>query len=140
MKGFAHSQRFFAPAPRLAFHPGWLVLGLFAGGWVLFQLWAPTILFSCPWKAALGVPCVACGSGRALQALISGNPVRAWLWNPLFISVLGAGVLLGLAAVVQLLFGRSLVWPQVRRHALRWRILFLTAVILNEIYLILAGI
>lgn len=72
---------------------------------------AQAALPPCPVKAVAGVPCPACGSGRALVALARLDPGRAVRLNPVF--ALGAFAFLagGVAAFGLALAGRGVPEP-----------------------------
>ncbi len=61
-----------------------------------------SVLPGCPLKTASGIPCPACGSGRATLALASGHLLEAFRWNPaaaaFSITFVLGGLGLGLAA------------------------------------------
>ena len=66
--------------------------------------WAPAFaqgMPACPFRELLGVPCLTCGSTRALVALARIDLGAAFSWNPL---VAGAGILF--IAYVQQVFAR----------------------------------
>ena len=80
--------------------------GLVAAVLLLASPLAATIaplLPGCPLKATTGLPCPACGSGRATLALATGDLQQAFHWNPaaaaFAISFVLGGVGMGLAAV-----------------------------------------
>lgn len=47
--------------------------------WFAMQLPLPR----CDFRALFGIPCVTCGATRSAIALLNGDLVRAWTWNPL---------------------------------------------------------
>ena len=57
-----------------------LVLSAALGWWWLQAFGVPSLL--CPFKAATGLPCVTCGSTRALLALGRGEASVAFVLNP----------------------------------------------------------
>jgi hypothetical protein len=67
---------------------------------------------ACPVRSASGLPCPACGSGRALLALADLDPLAALAANPL--ATLGAAIFVlgGIAAVVAELSRRPLPEPR----------------------------
>ena len=77
--------------------------------------WAPAFaqgMPACPFREVLGVPCLTCGSTRALLALARFDVVGALSWNPL---AAAAGILLvlgGLAALGAALAGREVETPR----------------------------
>ena len=73
----------------------------------------------CNFRALFGIPCFTCGATRSATALLQGDVVAAWNWNPLAtIAMLGIGifdlyalaVLLGRAPRLRVNFGRA-KWP-----------------------------
>ena len=91
----------------------------------------------CPLRAAVGIPCPACGSGRALAALTALDPLAALAWNPL--AALGAlgFATLGVAAAAGELGGRPLVEP--RALGGRARAAIILALAANWLYLAWSG-
>ena len=125
-------------------HPGeldhelvWLLVSVASAAvgaaWLALHLpWPP-----CSFRALFGIPCVTCGSTRAASALLQGNIVDAWSWNPLAtVAMLGValfdlyavGVLLSRAPRLRIDFSRS-KWPLVAAFfvagALNWAYLLL---------------
>lgn len=124
------------PLPR-AVALGWGAAAAAALG--LLPLLGPVLarLPACPLRAGAGVPCPACGSGRALLALAGGEPWAALAANPLAV-LFGTGfVLAGLAAAAAELAGRPLVEP--RALPLWLRAAFAAALAGNWLYLLGAG-
>jgi hypothetical protein len=70
----------------------WGLVGL-ATAAVALAAWASGApgLPPCVFKGLTGVPCITCGSTRALAALVAGDLGAALRWNPL--AVLGAAAL-----------------------------------------------
>lgn len=68
--------------------------------WIFFSWQAPGGGSPCLFRWLTGVPCPACGSTRALRALLQGDVAQAFLVNPnsLLLAVLLAGVPLWLLA------------------------------------------
>lgn len=80
----------------------------------------------CPLKDLSGIPCPACGSGRALVALAGGRLIEAVRWNPgataFALAFVVGGLGLGVAAA------RGVEPPTVPRSLpgwLRWTVLAL---------------
>ncbi|MBS3821935.1 MAG: DUF2752 domain-containing protein [Phycisphaerae bacterium] len=90
----------------------------------------------CPMKHLAGIPCPTCGSTRAGLAMLAGDPVRAWLWNPLVVSITAvACVVMG----IRLATGWTLRLNFTQRE---WRIataLLILAVLANWTYLLYIG-
>jgi hypothetical protein len=96
----------------------------------------------CPIKTIVGVPCLTCGSNRALSAMLHLEPLCALAWNPLVVAgAMAWGLYSVYAAVV--IIGRL---PRLRlvggqRH---WRGpaigVAVAAVVANWLYLYVAGI
>jgi hypothetical protein len=125
-----------APLPRsLA-----LAWGGASGLALLLTPWAGTFsrtLPACPLRSALGVPCPACGSGRALVALARLEPLAAFGWNPLAALAAMLFVTGGVVAVARELAGRPLVEP--RELAPPLRVAVLLGLVANWAYLLWAG-
>jgi hypothetical protein len=73
---------------------------------------AVTSLPGCPLKALAGVPCPACGSGRATLALARLDPAAAFVSNPLFATAALLFVAGGVLALGLALAGRGVAEPQ----------------------------
>lgn len=73
------------PGDRAALPLGAIFGGVVALGAALSALWLwlglPRPL--CHFRVWTGIPCPTCGSTRLADALLSGKPVEAFLWNPL---------------------------------------------------------
>lgn len=98
---------------------------------------AVALLPPCPVKALAGLPCPACGSGRASAALAGLDPVAAFLSNPLFTAAalaFGAG---GLLALGLALAGRGV--PEPRTLPALVRAGLVVAVAANWAWLLLDG-
>jgi hypothetical protein len=123
----------------------WLGAGL-ATAAITFPLWRDWYPFHCGLKAVVGIPCALCGGTRAIHAWTQGQPIQAWLLNPLVTAVAAAATLyLPYAAYCVAtnrprrlrLVGLGPTTPSgVRRGA--WLAL-IAAVLLNWAYLIHAG-
>ncbi len=94
----------------------------------------------CMFKALTGIPCMTCGSTRALGLLAYGDAVAAFAMNPL---VAASAAVLSLLAVADLAGyasrGRVLSFSASPGAARALRILVPVALLLNWIYLIAAG-
>lgn len=91
----------------------------------------------CPVKLLAGVPCPACGSGRATAALARLDLAAAFAWNPLFSAAAVAFLLGGLAALGLALAGRGVPEPRVASGPLRAAVVL--AVAANWCWLFLDG-
>ncbi|MCM3875329.1 MAG: DUF2752 domain-containing protein [Thermoanaerobaculia bacterium] len=91
---------------------------------------------ACPFRALLGVPCLTCGSTRALVALTRIDLGAAFGWNPL---VAGAGILFIAGGVVAL--GAALLGGEVRapRPSPALRAALALALAANWAFLVAAG-
>ena len=91
----------------------------------------------CPVKSVTGLPCPACGSGRASAALAGLDLPSAFASNPLF--TLGAVVFLvgGLLAAALALAGKGL--PEPRTLPVPVRAAVVAAVAANWLWLLLDG-
>ena len=92
----------------------------------------------CNFRALFGIPCVTCGSTRSAVALLHGDVVGAWNWNPLatiamlailLFDVSALGVRVGRAPRLRIDVGRA-KWPLVATvvaaGAANWLYLLLT--------------
>lgn len=83
-----------------------------AAGLVILYLFDPAthgFYPVCPFHELTGLSCPGCGTLRALHQLTRGNFTAAWGFNPLMLSLLPAGLWLGIREVVRLTTGRK--WP-----------------------------
>jgi hypothetical protein len=112
-----------------------LLLALVGAVWPM--RWAP----ACWFHRLTGYPCFSCGVTRALKALASGRFMDALRFQPLMV-VAGVGLVVLMIGCV---FRRALGYPGWEWTriplGLRWGLLAVgvTAVVINWIYLILAG-
>lgn len=116
----------------------WLLVSLaaLAGGaaWMWLGLAGPR----CPFLAMTGWPCLTCGATRATIAVLRGDVLQAFSWNPLaFLALCGVAVF-DLYAVVVLL-GRAprlriVEWTRAEKNILR--IAVVSGLLLNWMYLL----
>ena len=88
-------------------------------------------------KAFTGLPCPACGSGRASVALSGLDLPAAFAWNPLFTLAAAAFVVGGLVALGLALAGRGVHEP--RTLSLPARAALLLAVAASWAWLLVDG-
>lgn len=95
------------------------------------------LLPPCPFNAVTGLPCPACGSGRASAALAAFDVPAAFTSNPLF--TLGAFVFLvgGVLAAAFALAGRGV--PEPRTLPVAARAAVVAGVAANWLWLLLDG-
>ena len=90
----------------------------------------------CPFRALVGVPCLTCGSTRALLALARFDVGQALAWNPLAAAAAILFVLGGIAALGAALAGRNVEVP---RPTPPLRAALALAVAANWAFLVAAG-
>jgi hypothetical protein len=64
--------------------------------WLVMHLdsrWANLVGPVCLFKKATGIPCPSCGATRSMIALINGDLLKAILWNPVGLLLLGGLVI-----------------------------------------------
>jgi len=88
-----------------------------------------------------GLPCPTCGTTRGIRALIHGDIISALSFNPL---VIGGGILLFLYIAAGLIFKlKTGKFPEpqwTKKRIFILRIMIITTVAINWVYLIAAGI
>lgn len=87
----------------------------------------------CLFKSITGYPCPTCGSGRGTLALLRGDPLAAWRFNPLLFTAL-AVVAAALAA--RLAFGRAVRLELTRAEKYVLWAVILAAALANWAYVI----
>lgn len=121
--------------------PWWAVgivlawLALVIGAELLSRHYGTPIVV-CPLKRFFGIPCPTCGSTRAGLAMLSGHPVRAWLWNPLMVTL---GLVVAIVLAVRLATGYTLRLNLTRREKRIVGVAFLLALAGNWAYLLYIG-
>jgi hypothetical protein len=116
-----------------------LVCGLVAAAFVAVLHLDRGGLYFCAFKAVTGLPCVSCGTTRAVARLASLDLRGALAMNPLATAAAFAVVAWGLGDLALAARGRALVLrfsPVGGRVA---RIVAIAAVALNWVYLVAAG-
>ncbi|MBI5507166.1 MAG: DUF2752 domain-containing protein [Deltaproteobacteria bacterium] len=120
----------------------WAGVSLLAAGLALAIPEGWRLGLGCPFKAVTGLPCLSCGSGRALQALLHFDPKTALGCNPLFVAALTLwGAFALYAGVVVVLRAPRLRfvgdWQPLRARVLAGVLLAAAA---NWVYLLARGI
>jgi hypothetical protein len=116
----------------------WLTLSmaaLAAGAvWLHFDFPWP----ACPFLAITGYPCLTCGATRCTIALLHGNLVGAFWWNPLAMVALAGLALFDLYAVIVLLTHsarlRLVDWTRADKNLARIAVIAL--ILINWVYLL----
>lgn len=94
--------------------------GFFAAGLGLSALYATTgVGVACPFRAATGWDCPLCGGTRMGSALLHGDVVAAFAFNPLALAGITLLGVLGVLWVVEALGGPAVRLPAAVRQ--RWR-------------------
>ena len=116
----------------------WLGVSLAAaiGGAIWLSFGLPTL--RCPFLAVTGYPCLTCGATRCSIALVHGNLLAAWLWNPLALVALCAVALFDIYAAIVLIAGaprlRLVDWTRTEKNTAR--IAVVAIILVNWIYLL----
>jgi len=134
------------PAVALKAVPGALPLGAILAGIaalaavVVGVLHLDALPFTfCFFKLATGLPCVTCGSTRALGRLFHGDLSGAWLMNPLAATGILALLPWGAADLALMARGRALGLELAPAAARAARVAVVAAVFANWVYLVAAG-
>jgi hypothetical protein len=92
----------------------------------------------CPFLSVTGYPCLTCGATRCAIALLHGDFLRAWSWNPLAFLALSGVALFDVYALIVLLARsprlRVIDWTRGEKNAVRIAVVLLIAV--NWVYLL----
>jgi hypothetical protein len=125
---------------------GWAVMPILAaalasGGIVVHLLHLDRLpMVFCFFKAATGIPCMTCGSTRALARLAHLDVFGAMRVNPLATIALSTVIVLGLVELVLWMQGRTLSISLSPRQ-IRWSwVLAGLLLMVNWVYLIRAGV
>ena len=102
----------------------------------LLKLFVP-VWPRCPVKLLAGIPCPACGSGRATSALARLDLLPAFFSNPLFTVAVLVFLVGGLVALAAALAGRGV--PDVRTLPVPVRVGLVLALAANWAWLLLDG-
>lgn len=101
--------------------------------------WAPAFargMPACPFRELLGIPCLTCGSTRALLALARLDVGAAFSWNPLVACAGTVFVIGGIVALVAALVGGEVRAP---RSTPLLRAALAAAIAGNWVFLVAAG-
>jgi hypothetical protein len=109
------------------------VTALGALGWLWLKLPWP----QCYFHALFGIPCLTCGSTRAMLALAHGSFRAAWEFNPLATLTLCGIALYDVYALAALLARAKRLRVAFQPQLVRW--LLVTAALLNWFYLLRHG-
>jgi hypothetical protein len=124
------------PKPRHAFHPGLAVAFVFVTGAALVIKIPALLVFPCPWKYFLKIPCPTCGAGRCVQALLDLRIADAFLYNPMIFLGIFIGAFVAFAWMMQILFGVRLQIDSEKQKTLNFRFLAILFLLLNYAYLL----
>lgn len=123
----------------------WIVALTWAAGSIFAwaaRAWLPTLAAlgpDCPFHALTGMPCLACGTTRAALLLAAGDPLGAFLMNPLAAVALAVLWLGGLVAPLWLAL--ALPSPAVPRALpLAARVALVLLLVANWCFLVVRGV
>jgi hypothetical protein len=132
----------FQPVSRLPHWPWWsvLIVGVW-GGLVATAAYLSRVCNIqtplCPFKRLTHLPCPTCGGTRGVLAILSGDPIQGFLYNPLLFAVLAA---LAANLLLRLIFAGSFRLQTSSRERKALLLIFLVLIGLNWAYLIHRGI
>jgi hypothetical protein len=123
----------------------WIVAAAWAAGSSVVwagRAWLPALAAlgpACPFHTLTGFPCLACGTTRAVLLLAAGDPLGAFLMNPLAATAIAAAWLGGFTAPIWL--GLGLPLPGVPRSLPASLRLSVTGLLLaNWCFLVVRGV
>src|SRR5262249_24427563 len=130
---------------RVASRDEWIVALTWTGASILIwaaRAWLPALAAlapDCPFHALTGLPCLACGTTRVALLLAAGDPMSAFLMNPLAAVALAATWIGGFAAPLWLATGLPL--PRVPRALpVPARVAIVTLLLANWCFLVARGV
>ncbi len=115
-----------------------LLFALPLGGWLIQE--EIIDLGTCGLQAALGIPCLSCGSTRATRHLLGGDVLAAFSLQPLMMSIYVGLTAWGLASLGTFLMDRKLVLDLSRRQDLFFKVAIIALPFINWFYLIWRGV
>lgn len=125
------------PVQRTQFHIGFLLIFLICAGAVAVKLQPALLHLSCPTKQIFSIPCLTCGSSRAIAALLQFEIIQAIWFNPFVVIAITTSIVLSAVALFQFFFGRLISFQiSEKERKMFWRSI-LVLVILNYIYLLI---
>lgn len=117
-----------------------LLLSLYCTAAVYLWQFLGVPLPACPFHALFGIPCAACGMGRATEFLARGDMLHAFVLNPLFSVGVCLAVMFNLYVLIVLIFGLRVIRIRTTRAGANLlRITGVCCVLLNWSYLIYTG-
>jgi len=122
--------------------PGWalLLIGVVAALVLGYLRQFVALLPACVFHSLTGYPCFACGSTRAFSALIDGEFLTAFRFQPLFV----VGCLVGASCVVRaslaLIAGKRISVELTDRDRFLIRCGVLVSIVVNWVYLVRSDI
>jgi len=122
---------------RSAFNGGWLLLAGHASGFLLIKRFPVLLRMPCPVKATLHIPCPACGTSRSIAALGHFDLATAFSLNPLFTVAFIISLFLIVNALLQALSGYR---AGISALPISPRLALVVLLVLNQLYLVLAGL
>jgi hypothetical protein len=105
------------------------------------QLVPSALVPVCRFHQVTSRPCLTCGVYRSLYALVRGDLVKAWLTQPLFVTLLAVAAVYGMYSVVVVVGKLPRVrvrFTSRRERWLAWAVLVFL-VLANWVYLIVDG-